>query len=271
MNLPTSKKMLQLLKVEWMKVKYYRTFWVLSLLYLVSIYGVNYVAWLIQNQRPKKNDMANILIGNPPFEFPEVWQTVSYVSSFLLFIPGLLIIISYTNEFSYKTHRQNIIDGWSRKQFISVKMMMTLVLAIVSTIAVFITAAGFGLYENAGGFSFEKIEYIGYFFIEALSYSAVALLFALLFKRSGIAIGVFFLYAVVLENMIAGLLNRYVNNIGRFLPLESTDNLIPFPFLRNVVNQFRTITPPVYLLIAAAVYLGIYSYVCLRKFETDDL
>ena len=263
--------MLQLLKVEWMKVKYYRTFWVLSLLYLVSIYGVNYIAYLIQDARPKKNDMANMLIGNPPFQFPEVWQTVSYMSSFLLFIPGLLIIISYTNEFSYKTHRQNIIDGWSRRQFILVKMALTVILAIVSTIAVFITAVAFGLYENASGFSFEQVEYIGYFFIEALSYSAVALLFGLLFKRSGIAIGVFFLYAVVLENMLAGLLNRYVYNIGRFLPLETTDNLIPFPFLRTVVNQFRTITSPVYLLIASAIYLGIYTFVCLRKFETDDL
>lgn len=263
--------MLQLLKVEWMKVRYYRTFWVLSLLYLVSIYGVNYIAYLIQDARPRKNDMANMLIGNPPFQFPEVWQTVSYMSSFLLFIPGLLMIISFTNEYSYKTHRQNIIDGWSRQQFILVKMSLSLIIAIVSTVAVFITAFLFGLFEGGSDISFEKIEYVAYFFVQALSYSAVALLFGLLFKRSGIAIGVFFLYVTVLENLLAGLLNRYVNNIGRFLPLESTDNLIPFPFLRNVVNQFRTVTDPVYLLIASAIYLALYFFICLKKFETDDL
>ncbi len=263
--------MLQLLKVEWMKVRYYRTFWVLSLLYLVSIFGVNYIAYLIQDARPRKNDMANMLIGNPPFQFPDVWQTVSYMSSFLLFIPGLLMIISFTNEYSYKTHRQNIIDGWSRRQFIFVKMALTLVIAIVSTIAVFITALLFGLFEGGSAFSFEKLEFVGYFFVQALSYSAVALLFGLLFKRSGIAIGVFFLYVVVLENMIAGLLNRYVNNIGRFLPIESTDNLIPFPFLRNIVNQFSETTDPLLLLGFAAVYLALYFFICMRKFETDDL
>ncbi len=263
--------MLQLLKVEWMKVKHYRTFWVLSLLYLISIYGVNYVAYQIQDARPKKNDMADMLIGNPPFQFPEVWQTVTYMSSFLLFIPGLLMIISFTNEYSYKTHRQNIIDGWSRRQFILVKMMLTLVLAVVSTIMVFFTALGFGLFEGNAALSLENVQYLGYFFVQALSYSAAALLFGLLFKRSGIAIGVFFLYALVLENMLAGLLNRYVNNVGRFLPLETTDNLIPFPFLRNVVDQFRTLTDPLLLLGISAAYLLFYYFFSMQKFQKDDL
>ena len=254
-----------------MKVKNYRTFWVLSALYLISIYGVNYITYLVQDARPKKNDMASMLIGAPPFQFPEVWVTVSYMSSFLLFIPGLLMIISFTNEFSFKTHRQNIIDGWSRKQFIMVKMMLTLIIAFVSTIAVFITAFLFGLFEGGADISFEKIENIGYFFVQALSYSAVALLFSLLFKRAAIAVGIFFLYSVVLENMIAGLLNRYVNNIGRYLPLESTDNLIPFPFLRNVVKQFTTQVNPMILLGVSAAYLIIYYFICLKKFETDDL
>lgn len=263
--------MLQLLKVEWMKVKNYRTFWILSALYILSIYGVNYITYQIQDARPKKNEMANMLIGTPPFQFPEVWQSVSYVSSFLLFIPGLLIIISFTNEFSFKTHRQNIIDGWSRKQFITVKMVLTLILALASALAVFFTALGFGLYEGGREISFEKIEYVGYFFVQALSYSAVALLFSLLFKRAAIAVGVYFLYAFIIENLIAGLLNRYVNNAGRYLPLESTDNLIPFPFLRNVVRQFTTETNAMVLLGVSAAYLIMYYIICSRKFERDDL
>ena len=263
--------MLQLLKVEWMKVKNYRTFWILSALYMVSIFGVNYIVYQIQDARPKKNDMANMLIGTPPFQFPEVWESVGYVSSFLLFIPGLLMIISFTNEFSFKTHRQNIIDGWSRKQFIAVKMVLTIILALVSTLAVFFTALGFGIYEGGHNVTFKNIEFMGYFFVQALSYSAVALLFSLLFKRAAIAVGVYFLYAFILENMLAGLLNRYVNNIGRFLPLESTDNLIPFPFLRNVVKQFTTETNAMVLLAVSAVYLITYFLFSLKKFQRDDL
>lgn len=150
-------------------------------------------------------------------------------------------------------------------------MLLVVILAIVSTLAVFLIAFLFGITENASVFSIDKIQYIGYFFIQALSYTAVALLFGLLFKRSGIAIGVFFLYAVVLENMLAGLLNRYAGGVGNFLPLESADNLIPFPFFRNIVKEFVHKPAAYYFIITAVIYLAIYYFFCKRKFETDDL
>ncbi len=263
--------MLQLLKVEWMKVKNYRTFWVLSILYLVSIFGVNYTTYRVQEARPKKSDMADMIIGNPPFQFPDVWHTVSYMSSWLLFLPGLLMIISFTNEYAYKTHRQNIIDGWSRMEFISVKIVLAIILAIVSTVAVFITAYLFGIAEGVTPVSFEKVEYIGYFFVQALSYSSAALLLALLFKRSGIAIGVYFLYTMFIENMLAGLLNKYADNVGRYMPLETTDNLIPFPFFKNIVGQFRASYNVPLLLTMSVVYLTLYYFITIKKFRTDDL
>ena len=154
--------MQKLLKVEWMKVKNYSTFWVLSVLYLVSIFGAAFISNLIYQSRPKDDKgMSGAIIGKP-FDFPDVWHMVSFTSSFLMFMLGLLIIISITNEFSYKTHRQNVIDGWSRKEFILVKMLLTVVISLVATFAVFVTAIIFGLQEEAA-FSFEKIEFIGYF------------------------------------------------------------------------------------------------------------
>jgi ABC-2 type transport system permease protein len=262
--------MLQLLKVEWMKVKNYRTFWVLSILYLISVYGANNIAYQIYQSRPKNNDMTKGIIGRP-FDFPDVWHVVSYISSFLMFILGLLIIISFTNEYSYKTHRQNIIDGWSRKEFILVKSALTVIVAVVASIAVFIIALLFGLHENAASFTFEKIEFIGYFFIQAISYSSAALLFSLLFKRSGITIGVYFLYTLILENMLAGFLNHYADNIGRYLPLETTDNLIRVPVFKVIINQFTASYNTTALLIMSAIYLALYYFISFKKFEADDL
>ncbi len=262
--------MLKLLKIEWMKVKNYTTFWVLSILYLISIFGAAYISHLIYESRPKDDKgMTGAIIGKP-FDFPDVWHMVSYTSSFLMFMLGLLIIISITNEFSYKTHRQNVIDGWSRKEFILVKMLLTVVISLVATLAVFITAIIFGLQEDAA-FSFEKIEFIGYFFIQALSYSSAALLFSLLFKRSGITIGVYFLYSTIIENMLAGLLNKYVDNFGRYLPLETTDNLIRIPVFKMIVSQLTLSYNTEALLLMSLVYLGLYYFISYRKFETDDL
>ncbi|RFM26196.1 ABC transporter permease [Deminuibacter soli] len=277
--------MLHLLKIEWLKVKNYRTFWVLSILFMVSIFGINYIMFNIQNtahinagtgpvQKPEQAAAADTLIKKvvgSPFDFPEVWQSITYVSGFLLFIPGLLIITSITNEYTYKTHRQNIIDGLSRTQFIFVKMLLTVIIALAATLFVFLTAVGFGL-SGGSSFSFDKIEYVGYFFIQALSYTAFALLTGIVLKRSGVAIGLFFLYSLVLENMLSGLLNHYFNPVGSYLPLETTDRLIRFPFFRRVVEQLVKAPPPVSsFLLMSAIYLTLYFFLCKRKLETADL
>jgi hypothetical protein len=265
--------MLHLLKIEWLKLKNYRTFWILSALYLISIFGINYIVYRIQeniyNAKEAKG-MAEMMIGSRPYSFPIVWQMTSYVSSFLLFLPGLLLIISITNEFSYKTHRQNIIDGWSRKDFISVKLVLAVIIAFISTLMVFSTALAFGL-SSAGSFDTDKIYFLGYFFIQILTYSMVALLFSILFKRGALAIGVFFLYSVVLENLIAKPISHYFNGAGRFFPLESTDTLIPLPVFENMQRQISSEPNYTLLLIVAIIYLALFAFLAIRKFERDDL
>lgn len=266
--------MLPLLRIEWMKLKSYRTFWLLSVLYLLSIAGVNYIAFRIEqrayNARQAKG-LAQILIGDIPYAFPKVWQTAAYFSSYLLFMPGLLIIIFVTNEFSFKTHRQNIIDGWSRWQFILVKMATVLLMSIVSTIAVVITTIIFGYAEGVNGFSLEHSVYVLYYLIQAISYMMAALLIAVLVKRGGLAIGIYFLYTQVIENVLKFVLNHYFDTIGYYLPLQSTDELIPAPIFEKVQRQL--IKPPdlTLLLIAAGVYLTAYIFLIRRKFLTDDL
>jgi ABC-type transport system involved in multi-copper enzyme maturation permease subunit len=215
--------------------------------------------------------MAEMLIGQPPYSFPTVWQMTAFTSSCLLFIPGLIMIMSVTNEYSYKTHRQNIIDGWTRRDFIASKMLLAFVLTIVSTIMVIITAALFGFLEGNHAFSTEHFEYIGYFFLQGLSYIMAALLLAVLIKRGGLAIGIYFLYTVVIENVIKSVLNHYFDNIGKYMPLQSTDELIPAPVLYKLKIPF--LVPPHYpsLLIAVALYLTAYFILSAMKFEKDDL
>ena len=265
--------MLKLLKIEWLKLKNYRTFWVLTILYMFSIVGINFIVFKIQEsifEERQSKGVVELLIGDRPYSFPTVWQMTAFVSSFLLFLPGLLMIIFITNEFSYKTHRQNIIDGWSRKDFISVKILLALLLAILSTIAVSLTAVGFGLQLN-NPISFEKFEYIGYSLIEAFSYNLVAILIAILVRRGGLAIGIYFIYAVVLEDVLKLIMNRYLDNTGRFLPLQTTDELIPVPLFQNI--QRKLMEPPNYplLLGIAGIYLLLYLFFINRKFLRSDL
>lgn len=136
--------MAHLLKIEWLKIKNYRAFWVFAILYLASIFLVNYIGWSAQQRAFQTEPMAEQVLGNS-YAFPKVWHTVGWMSSWLLYFPGMLIIMLMTNEFNFKTHRQNIIDGLSRQQFIGVKIMMVLILAVLITLLNFITALVFGV------------------------------------------------------------------------------------------------------------------------------
>ena len=44
------------------------------------------------------------------------------------------MIISVTNEYSFKTHRQNVIDGVTRTQFIVTKLACGVIIALASTV-----------------------------------------------------------------------------------------------------------------------------------------
>ena len=130
------------------------------------------------------SDPTGLLSSSSPFAYPNVWQTVSYYSGWILLLPGMLLLILVTNEFTYRTHRQNIIDGWNRMQFTHVKIMLGIIAAIISTLLVIITVFIFGAVTGKP-FSFTGAENIGYFLLKAVSYNFVAILLGVFNKAHG--------------------------------------------------------------------------------------
>jgi hypothetical protein len=175
-----------------------------------------------------------------------------------------------TNEFNFKTHRQNIIDGLSRQQFIGVKILLVVILAVLITLINFLTGLTFGLISG-GSFGAAGMENIGYVFLQSLAYIFFALLLAVLFRRSGLAIIIFILYGIIFEWLISGLLTFQLKlaPFSYLLPLQASDVLIPLPFGKKV---FYPDSPSPGLLIAGiGVYLFLYLFFTRKKFVTDDL
>jgi ABC-2 type transport system permease protein len=267
--------MIKLLRIEWMKVRNYRTFWILFAISVVIVPGLSYMLYNIMNNSfPKVKGKS--LFGSP-FAFPDVWQTISWNSTMTFIIPAILIITLTTNEFTYKTHRQNVIDGWSRGQFIGVKLIEVVLLSLVSTIVVVLTALAFGYIGNKvpeGVSAWQGTRFIWFYFVQMLSYSMIAFLLGLLTRKAGLSIAIFLIYMLA-ENIVVGVVrNVYHSHVVDYLPEEVTDRLIPQSYLKVIISQEEATRwehqIPVYLTIAG-LYLIIYCLIVGRRFLKSDL
>lgn len=260
--------MVKLLQIEWIKLKYYRSFWVLLSFFFVALLSINY---FIYNLYSKKSAGAENVTTHGLFTFPQVWHTVTYISGFAFFIPALLIIILGTNEIVFRTYRQNIIDGLSRAQYINTKFVLILILSAVCTILAVITVLVFG-FSSKGLINFEGGTYVFYFYIQCVSYSSLALLFAIVIKKTGMAIGSFVLYAWVLEKSVSGILNAaFKYNIGNYLPLSSSDKLIPVPFGPDALNRLNEQPSTIILFCVALIYLAVIYLLAYNKIQNEDI
>ncbi|MBZ4188434.1 ABC transporter permease [Niabella beijingensis] len=270
--------MLQLFKTEWLKVKSYRTFWILFgsfFIFLPATLLMTADRFMHQiNQMEGKNMETAIMksLLSAPFIFPNVWRGAAWFGGLFFIIIGMLFILLVTNEVQYKTHRQNIIDGWSRTDFITAKLSMLLFFVVSTTVMVFLCGLVCGLLFTPDLSSvsiFENIRYVGYYALMATLYLVVAFLVAILIKRTGLAIVVYFGYVFVIDNLLWLVLTFRKSQLGYFLPLESSDSLIPNPFKPSNI-ELRTV-PDLNLLITAVIYGTLMLYGIFRYYRNADL
>lgn len=274
--------MTNLLRIEWLKIRKYLAFILLSSFYVLGVFFLNYIVYLIEENLIKDIKGAQMVFSGSFFEFSRVWLTVSYYGSFFLMLPALLMVILVTNEYSYKTHRQNIIDGLSRFEFLKVKLSLAVILAIASTIVVILTGLIFGL-ASGTSFSLTGFENVGYFLLKGITYNLVAILIALLTKRSGVAIAVFFVYTI-LENGISGLLFFWaikikrdsgtdLGNLGNYLPMNASDGLLASPLQRFTSMASGVLPKDLDMLVLgfALAYVLLFYWWSKKKFMNTDL
>jgi ABC-2 type transport system permease protein len=275
--------MLQLLKIEWLKIKNYKAFIIIASCFALGVIAANYIVFVINNNITENVQAATLLTGAyHPYSFENTWHTTSYVTGWMLMLPALLVIMLTTNEFTYRTHRQNVIDGWSRQQFTNVKLMVALVVAVATTMVVVFTALLFGLFSGTG-FSLNGIGFVGFFLLKALSYNLIAVLISVLLRRTGFAIGLFFIYMGV-ENIISNLLDSWsvklrnegsidLGAMGDYLPMGAADGLLPLP-ISTAKQMASNIMPTYYFGVTLAIalaYLVLFFWWSRHRMQNSDL
>lgn len=259
--------MLQIIKIEWLKVKTYRTFWILLGLAVVIIPASNLLVQDITSRIPKQ---VQTLLGTSAYDFPLVWQSVANVNSYTSAIFALLLLTLVTNEFTFKTHRQNVIDGWDRKEFVYSKLFWVLALSVTAFVVSVLTALFFGFFYGTSAFNMEGFYYLGYYFLQVLLSLCLALLTGILVKRAGLAIVLYLGYVMIFEQLLVVTLKRFWGSVGGLLPLQTADELLPFPLIGKMLPGVQQYDNMVYLIVLLG-YIAVALWLIFRRLLKADI
>jgi len=254
--------MLDLLKIEYKKIIPYTTFWVIFGLFFIFTPIVFYGAGQI------KIDGFPIDFATM-YNFPDVWNNITYIASWFNLLIGMLIVILVCNEFSFKTFRQHVIDGQNKADFVISKVLLMTSFALISTVYLFVLGALFG-FISGGESLLEDIKYLLVYFIQSLGYMSVGLLIAILIRSSALSI-ITFICSILIESIIRSLIPDVID---QYFPMKIISNLTPLPTpkgfmveeMRNaVINDVMTLNTTLSI---AVIYIFIFwgfSYFILTK------
>jgi ABC-type transport system involved in multi-copper enzyme maturation permease subunit len=223
--------MFRLLRIELIKAFNFKALWYLFFIYMIAL------GFILFGVETFINDIIgeggrNLPITLPKmslYAFPLVWHNLTYLAGFFKVFPAIMIIILVTNEYSYKTIRQQIISGLSRNELFIAKLSLILTTSALMALLIGLYATILGLMHTEHlslSLFFDKTEFLFAYFLEVFAYASFGYLIATLVKRSGFAIGVLLLWAYIAEPIIA---YKLPGNWGDYLPLRSIGNLIRIP------------------------------------------
>ncbi len=267
--------MLHLLKIDLKKLTSYRTFWVVCGLYFstlafVTASGMEILKWLASKGAEFG---ANININRIPiYHFPDVWQNLVFISGMFKIVLAIMVVISVTNEYQYRTIRQNIIDGMSRWEFLQSKMLTNVLLSLMSVTMVFIIAMITGLIYSPQlilADIFSDLEFFPAYFLEIFSFLSYALMLGILVQRSGLTI-ILLLLSHMIETIVKVNIPDAASWIKDFFPMQSITNLVSLPFARYAFREIQDYVAFSAVLIALA-WAFLFNYFAYLRLKKSDI
>ena len=264
--------MLHLLKIDLKKLTSYRTFWVVCGLYFstlafVTASGMEFLKWLASKGAEFG---ANININRIPlYHFPDVWQNLVFISGMFKIVLAIMVVISVTNEYQYRTVRQNIIDGLSRWEFLFSKILTNVLLSLTSVALIFLIALTTGLIYSPHimlSDIFSDLEFFPAYFLEIFSFLSYALMLGILVQRSGLTI-ILLLLSHMIEAIIKVNIPDAAEGVKDFFPMQSITNLVALPFARYALQEIQDYVAIGSVLIAMtwAFLFNYFAYLRLKK------
>jgi ABC-2 type transport system permease protein len=272
--------MMKLFLIEWIKLRNYRAFYILTGLYflilgVVCCSGALFLQYL-KNQGANFEGVDPTII--PIYHFSDIWPNITLVAAKLKIILAFIVIISITNEITYKTLRQNIIDGFNRTDFMLSKLSMIFAFSLINTLYIFILGVILGfIYSSDTSLNaiFTNFHFLGAFFLNVFAFLVFTFLIALLIKRTGIVIIFIGIYATFIEpigTLILTEVPKLKNGIGTiapYFPVKAIRDLIPNAFPKYIfqeIQEYISFTGVSIVLVQLVIYFSlIYMFLKWRN------
>jgi len=238
--------MKRLLQIELIKLWNNRASKTLIYGYFILLTSIALIAAIKFDIGPIKFHLAEQGI----FNFPYIWHFNTFVAALLKIFLAIIIVSMMSNEYTYKTIKQNLIDGLSKKEFIASKFLAVVLFSLVSTGFVFVTSLILGIiYSDYTeiGIVFSDLRFLVAYFIKLLGFFSFCLFIGILVKRSAFALGFLILWQMF-EGFTRGMIRWKLfdgdttDAIMGFFPLNAMFNVLKEPFTRlsavqSVANQ----------------------------------
>ncbi|MFT6722217.1 MAG: ABC-2 type transport system permease protein [Flavobacteriaceae bacterium] len=238
--------MKRLLQIELIKLWNNRASKVLIFGYFILLSSIALVAAIKFDIGPIKFHLAEQGI----FNFPYIWHFNTFIAALLKIFLAIIIVSMMANEYTYKTIKQNLIDGLSKKEFIASKFLTVVFFSLISTLFVCVISMVLGaVYSDYTeiGIILTDLRFLIAYFIKLIGFFSFCLFAGVLVKRSAFALGFLILWQMF-EGFIRGVIRwklfdgETTDAIMGFFPLNAMFNVLKEPFSRlsavqSVANQ----------------------------------
>lgn len=212
----------KLLHVEWLKVRRRAAFWVSLLFYFAMLAFFFVTMYRVQLRRP---DRLGI------FSLPRAWSELAQLTAALGGVVIVVAIILLTaSEKTWRTERQNVIDGLSRDQYFLGKFFLLLALPLIVWMGTIALSSGFAVVTGARAADLidsVSAKLLGGLLVRLVLLAAIAFCFALIATGSGSALAFVLLLLIAQQPIIALFLERggFWVDVARYLPDRVMDSL----------------------------------------------
>ncbi|HAA11297.1 MAG TPA: hypothetical protein DCE41_06170 [Cytophagales bacterium] len=265
--------MMNLLKLEFRKLKGYRPFWVLLILHYGFLFiGMASLSGILSQIEFSGQGFS--FTKRALYAFPDVWQNLGFTAKWFASFLGILVINSLTNEYSYRTNRQNIIDGLSRTQFVTSKVLLVFTMALLGTVFLWLAGTILGATNSSFKGYFTGWSFLGGYFVSVAGFYMFCLFIGILVRRAAPAILVLLGYATIMQGLYRW---KLPEPLLSYRPLKAFGSLVQEPFRRYIPldtdAMFGELVDyvPLDSLVASLVWLGVFMGACYYIENRRDL